>query len=334
MEHRGRAASGARIVVLAMVLVLVLVMALTSCASTASGRWATTDDDQLAVLSAATSVPTAEVLSTAVLDVGPVIGGTTARTDLRGADVELVTAPADGQVEIRTVSAGDPVVAGDVLVELGGVPDRFEVLEAQILELERELAELRDDADELARIDAADVALRQAIAASDQPVVAPIDGVFSHHLVTSFVPVTAGDPVAAVAVGPGLVAVVPIGDDAESVGAGDQVTIRSRFEPATASVIGSVTEVIDGTATVTVPDDADLVIGDPVEITFSLPTDDALRAPVEAVRRSDRGAFVVVVTSDGDLERIAVEIGVQGDGVVQINDPLGRLRAGTTVVLP
>ncbi|MEL6893045.1 MAG: hypothetical protein AAFP84_15745 [Actinomycetota bacterium] len=209
----GRAVRRAR----AAALTIVATSFAASCASDPATRWSRPSAAELAALAEqeAEGAEAPEDVPTVRIDVGRVVAATSSRTVLRGADVVTVTAEVAGRIERRTPSPGDPIEVGDPIASVGAEPNDADRLRLDILELERQLADLEGRNDDVAAIEEEAADIRRRVGGGGGEIVASTRGTFSHHLVGLFGRVTDGDPIGAIAVGDAAVAVVRAGADAD-----------------------------------------------------------------------------------------------------------------------
>ncbi len=307
----------------------------------------------------ATETETSETgIDVALVELGPVVAAIEERGTVRVIDPILVVADEPGRLEGRTTAVGAPLMQGELALEFSDAPDPADALRVDILELEREIAELEGD---LAEVERLDVAIAEAVAGNraigdDISVLAPTDGVISEYFVSVFDVVGAGDALFTIgdpanrAVVVDLDASTAAADDVGAPIVGAPVSLvdprSSLGEPIAASVtsieVSSELDAEDGQGQnasrrvlIGLDASASLTVGDTVNVVFeSVSAATSLRLAADAVRGSGETGYVIVEDAAGEWQRVDIRIGARTQRFVQIVESVPALEAGDRVVLP
>jgi len=299
---------------------------------------------------------TSDTSAFVVVEVGPVVAAIEARGDVLVVDPTVVLAERTGRLESRSTAAGDDIAVGAVVLEFSDAADPTDELRIDILEIERDIAELDGRSDEVDRLDTEIVEAisnaRNDTSTNLATVVAPSAGVISEYFVSVFDVVRPGDALFSLG-DPGRRAVVlalpaeMIGDvEAPEVGSGvSLVDPRSALGDPIAATITAIEPAADtandvddqGEQVVTIALDpsSPFAVGDDVIVVFeSTSASESLRLAADAVRGAGDTGYVIVETSGGEWRRVDIRIGARTDRFVQIAESAPLLVEGDRVVLP
>ncbi|MFK7916711.1 MAG: HlyD family efflux transporter periplasmic adaptor subunit [Ilumatobacter sp.] len=289
----------------------------------------------------------------ALVEVGPVVAAVEVRGEVRVVAPVLVFADGPGRLERRTTAVGDTVVADELVLEFSGAPDPTDGLRLDILQIEREIAQIEGRTAAVEQLDLDIItAQSESVVGPATVVAAPVTGTISEYFVSVFDVVAEGDPLFALGDASVRHVVADISNE-NTIAIGDDVSLvepgGALGEPF-AAVVSTVTDAespVDESPdsvppvsqlpefSVELVPDAPFEVGDEVIVVFESTTaSSSLRLPADAVRNDGRSAYVIVVDSDGSWRRVAIDVGARTDRFVQVLAAEPALAEGDQVLLP
>ncbi len=287
---------------------------------------------------------------TVVIEESPDVGGVTVNAVVVGRDSVEVRTPTAGLVADAMVEPGDRVLVGDPLVRIRRTSEEIE-LEREIVQLEIELAETRDDPDALAaaraRLGALDTSLSTVL-------IAPADGTVASVVGRVWTDVEVDDVIVRLSDPTDTVLRAEFADDVtDIVQVGDIVEFGERGpgqDPITAAV-ASIRSTDDGGTVMNFDLDAGAAVGsddsdetgNSADGAVELALGDRLRGrvliqaaagrvwvPVESIHRPGRGSYLLKTDDHGRLVRVEPNFGRRTETHVSATG----LNVGDTLVLP
>lgn len=315
---------------------LLVLATFAACSVPTEPRWERADT------AAETAAPLMSSVQRFTIEEAPVVASTEFRSRIVPAVETVLGAPAAGRTVSRIVATGNPVAAGDPVLEWSTGLDDTTQLRIDILELQIELADAEGRSDDLTVLQTELAELRVAAERENtEVIVSPIDGVVGRYLADRSAEFAEDDPLVTVGDPDRTSIELALTEDAVgslAVGVTLQVVdAQNRFSDPIPAVISDVNRPTgrssgaDHIVTAVLDQASTLAVGTRVIVNVDRRSDvSGRRVAADAVLDDGLGPFVMIEDETG-WHRRDVEVGLATDSFVEL---LTDIPVGTTVVVP